>query len=258
LTALTIVPSSGIIIIIITLFLATPHIYAQQAGITIKEWEVPTSNSAPHDIVVDERNGIVWFTEINANKIGKFDPTTEQFQEFDIPTLSSRPHGLVVDQDGNVWFTEMEGSKIGKLDVDTGQVVAEFPTPTLNSGPHTNDSGTRRIAIDSNGKLWFTEYNAAKIGSFDPKTNEFKEFETTTPDSGPYAIWVDIFDNVWFSMTNAFKVGKLDQSTDTVQEYDLPTPSTIIRFIYADGNDGNIWFPNNNNNKIGVIMQSTE
>jgi streptogramin lyase len=57
-------------------------------------------------------------------------------------------------------------------------------------------------------------------------------------------------------MTGAFKVGKLNQSTNTVQEYDLPTPSTIIRFIYAD-KDGNIWFPNNNNNKIGVIMQSS-
>jgi virginiamycin B lyase len=163
LTTRTLAPSSSIIIIIIIiiLFLAIPHIYAQQAGITIKEWEVPTSNSAPHDIIVDERNGIVWFTE----------------------------------------------------------------------------------------------YNAAKIGSFDPKTNEFKEYETTTPGSGPYAIWVDIFDNVWFSMTGAFKVGKLDQSTNTIQEYELPTPRTIIRFIYAD-NSGNIWFPNNNNNKIGMIAQS--
>jgi streptogramin lyase len=67
LTAQTFAPSSGIIIIII-LLLATLHIYAQQAGITIKEWEVSTSNSASHDIVVDERNGIVWFTEINAKK----------------------------------------------------------------------------------------------------------------------------------------------------------------------------------------------
>jgi streptogramin lyase len=60
---------------------------------------------------------------------------------------------------------------------------------------------------------------------------------------------------VWFSMTNAFKVGKLNQSTNTIQEYDLPTPRTIIRFIYAD-NDGSIWFPNNSNNKIGMIIQS--
>ena len=56
-------------IIMIILFVTTPHIYGQQqAEVTIKEWEVPTPNSAPHDIVVDERNGIVWFTEINATR----------------------------------------------------------------------------------------------------------------------------------------------------------------------------------------------
>ncbi|HEY1248848.1 MAG TPA: hypothetical protein VGE97_07675, partial [Nitrososphaera sp.] len=129
---------SSLSIILITIsLLATPHIYAQQQpGITIKEWEVPTPNSAPHDIVVDEQNKTAWFTEIGANKIGKFDPPTEQFREFDIPTPSSRPHGLVVDESGNVWFTEMAGSKVGKLDVETGQ-ISEFATPTPNSAPHT-------------------------------------------------------------------------------------------------------------------------
>jgi hypothetical protein len=55
-------------------------------------------------------------------------------------------------------------------------------------------------------------------------------------------------------MTDAYKVGKFDQAAGTLHEYDLPTPRTIVRFIYADG-DGNIWFPNSSNNKIGVIVQ---
>lgn len=55
-------------------------------------------------------------------------------------------------------------------------------------------------------------------------------------------------------MTGAFKVGKFDQSTSTIHEFDLPTPRTIIRFIYSDKN-GSVWFPNNNSNKIGLIVQ---
>ncbi len=55
-------------------------------------------------------------------------------------------------------------------------------------------------------------------------------------------------------MTNAFKVGKFDQKTGVLEEYDLPTPGTVIRFMYADSH-GNIWFANNSNNKIGVIVQ---
>jgi len=109
--------------------------------------------------------------------------------------------------------------------------------------------------------LWFTEYNVGKIGSFDPKTKAMREYDTNSPSSGPYAIWVDIYDNVWFSMTRSYKVGKIEARGGfdkmVLNEYDLPTPRTIIRFIYAD-HEGKIWFPNNNNNKIGVIIPSTQ
>jgi streptogramin lyase len=53
--------------IIVVILFAAPHIYAQEAEIKVKEWDVPTPNAAPHDIVVD-RSEIVWFTEINASK----------------------------------------------------------------------------------------------------------------------------------------------------------------------------------------------
>src|SRR4030066_1783611 len=119
--------------------------YAQPEEITVQEWEIPTPNSAPHDIVVD-KNGIVWFTEIDTNKIGRFDPNTKQFIEYPIETPSAGPHGLVVDDAGNVWFTEVGAGKIGKLDPQT-EIIEEFQTPTPNSGPHT--------PILDNDTLWF-------------------------------------------------------------------------------------------------------
>jgi len=96
-----------------------------------------------------------------------------------------------------------------------------------------------------------------KIGSFDPKIGEMKEYDTSSSSSGPYAIWVDVYDNVWFSMTGIYKVGKFDQATKTLHEYDLPSPQTHIKFIHTD-DDGNVWFPNYNNNKIGVILVGKE
>lgn len=102
------------------LLLSSPSLAnAQTNGITIKEWVIPTPNSTPHDIVAD-KNGVIWFTEINANKIGRFDPQTEHFSEFDIPTAGSMPHGLIVNDNNNtiVWFTELGAAKIGKLDVN--------------------------------------------------------------------------------------------------------------------------------------------
>ena len=118
----------GIAIILLVLLGVTLVIPAHSQGdeISVKEWQVPSPKSAPHDIVVDS-GGIVWFTEINTNKIGRFDPKTELFAEFDIPTPSSRPHGLVSDGNGSIWFTESGASKIGKLEPQTGE-VEEFPT----------------------------------------------------------------------------------------------------------------------------------
>lgn len=318
-----------LLIAVLSVFTIIPNVHAESDSIIIQEWNIPTPDSAPHDIIVGT-NGMVWFTEINTNKIGMFNPNTEEFKEYDIPTPSSRPHGLVTDELGNVWFTEVGAGKIGKLDIQT-DTITEYPTPTLNSGPHTpifsdqntlwfteqsasqigkldintgnieefktltpnanpygiitddkgnawfaelrghhvgrvdaatgevteyslptENSGPRRIAIDSNGILWITQYNVGKIASFDPNTNEIIEYDTSSESSDPYAIWVDPHDNVWFSMTGIYKMGKFDQ-TKKIEEYDMPSPQTHIKFIHSD-DKGNIWFPNYNNNKIGVIM----
>ncbi|WP_182133883.1 hypothetical protein [Nitrosopumilus sp. b1] len=40
--------------------------YAEE--ISIQEWDIPTPNSSPHDVVVSQ-DGTVWFTEIATNKI---------------------------------------------------------------------------------------------------------------------------------------------------------------------------------------------
>jgi streptogramin lyase len=39
--------------------------------------------------------------------------------------------------------------------------------------------------MDSKGKLWFTEYDAAKVGSFNPESEEFKEYNLYLLPLGP-------------------------------------------------------------------------
>jgi len=68
------------------------------------------------------------------------------------------------------------------------------------------------------------------VGSFNPESEEFKEYNTTSAcsaSSGPNSIGVDIYDNIWFSMTYAYKVQKFDHGTGTLHKYDLPTPMNI-------------------------------
>lgn len=234
--------------VVFAILLAVPSsALAQSDEITVKEWVVPTLNSAPHDVVVD-KNGIAWFTEINTNKIGRLDPKTDEFQEFDIPTLSSRPHGLVVDNDnGNVWFTEMASSKIGKLDTETKKMT-EFPTPTPNSAPHT--------PIMGKGVVWFTEIEASKIGRLNVTSGMIDEFTTPTRGSSPYGIIVDSEGNAWYAALTGHMIGKVDAKTGQITEYPTPTSDSGTRRIAIDSK-GKLWFTEYNTAKIGSFDPMT-
>ena len=64
-------------------------------------YAVPTGSSSPQQLVIS--NGVVWFTEQGANKIGKFDIGSRTFAEYDVPTLDSGPTGIDVAPDGKIW-----------------------------------------------------------------------------------------------------------------------------------------------------------
>jgi len=49
--------------------------------VSIKEWQVPTPGSRPHDPAIAP-DGSVWYTGQMANVLGRFDPATQKFKEF--------------------------------------------------------------------------------------------------------------------------------------------------------------------------------
>jgi streptogramin lyase len=58
--------------------------------------------------------GMVWFDEHFANRIARFDPSTQQLTEFPLPQNNSSPLRLWFDQStGEVWFSEFSGNAIG-------------------------------------------------------------------------------------------------------------------------------------------------
>ncbi len=83
----------------------------------------------PHDLVVDDKRGWVWFTANRPDSIGRLDlaqaqPGTQQGVEyFKIPTPGSHPSQLVLDKDGNVWFTEMGMYFRGKYERKIGKLT---------------------------------------------------------------------------------------------------------------------------------------
>jgi virginiamycin B lyase len=112
--------------------------------------------------------GNVWYTarvpSTGRDIIGRLNPTTEigrmtltgTFTEYPLPTANSSPLGLTADIDGNhLWFTEANTNRVARI--DQGGQILEIDVPTPDSLPQALRAGP-------NGKIYFVERKANKIG----------------------------------------------------------------------------------------------
>lgn len=78
------------------------------------------------------------------------------------------------------------------------------------------------LAADQQGRIWFVEIGANRVGMFDPRTREFAEYLIPTPQSEPHGITVDSEGIVWFTEAAKDKIGRLDPKTGVIREFPVP------------------------------------
>src|SRR6266446_5385385 len=182
--------------------------------VSIKEWQVPTPGSRPHDPLAT-RDGSLCYTGQMNNVLGRLDPKTGRFKEYPLKTPHSGPHGLVEDKDGNIWYTGNTGALVGKLDPKTGEIKLLTP-PTPKSRPYG-------MAVSSKGTVFYVAFGTNKVGSVDPKTLEIREYPLPDPGSRPRRITITSDDTVWYADFSRGYLGRLDPATGKVTEW--PSPS---------------------------------
>jgi virginiamycin B lyase len=218
------------------------------AKVSMKEWQVPTPGSRPHDPLA-ARDGSLWYTGQMANVLGRIDPRTGKIREYPLKTPHSGPHGLDEDERGNIWYTGNTGALIGKLDPRTG-AVTEYNLPDPNAqDPHT-------LIFDRSGILWFTVQNANRVGRLDPKTGEIKLLTPPSPKSRPYGMAVNSKGAVFFVEFGTNKVGSVDPATLEIREYPLPDPASRPRRI-AITSDDIVWYSDFSRGYLGRLDPST-
>jgi virginiamycin B lyase len=79
---------------------------------------VPTAGSEPFGIAV-EGDTAVWFTERDANKLGRYTGPIPP-SEYPLPTPNSLPTDIVVDDGGCAWYTAPGANRIGRLCLPLG------------------------------------------------------------------------------------------------------------------------------------------
>jgi streptogramin lyase len=84
----------------------------------VTEFAPPTGDSGPYSIDVDTTRNLVWFSEIYADKIGRYNPAANSFVEFPHPLADSDVRRLEVDRShpNRVWWASPRNDKIGYIE----------------------------------------------------------------------------------------------------------------------------------------------
>jgi virginiamycin B lyase len=215
--------------------------------VNIREWQVPTPGSRPHDPLA-ARDGSIWYTGQLSNKLGRVDPKTGQIREYPVKPQTA-PHGLVEDRDGKIWFTGNHTGVIGKLDPKTGDVT-EYPMPDAKAkDPHS-------LHFDQSGMLWFTLQQSNLMARLDPKSGQITLIPSPTPRSRPYGIIVNSKGVPFVALFGTNKIASIDPKTLAVREYTLPDAKARPRRI-AITPDDIVWYADFARGYLGRLDPAT-
>src|SRR5207247_2433112 len=111
------------------------------APVFIREFDLPTPDARPHDPAVAP-DGSLWFTEQQANAVGRLDPGSGKMELREVPTRDSKPYGMVITAQGTPVFCEFGSNKLATIDPQT-MAIREYPLP--------DGARPRRLALAADG-----------------------------------------------------------------------------------------------------------
>ncbi len=188
-----------------------------------------------------------------------------------------RPH---LDNDGNIWGSN---SLIGlsRVDPRTAQ-WSHFPLGYDKNNPEVDMYGKRKgdpesvwqyifphdMTIDSEGFVFWAEFQGQHLGRLDPKTGKIDRFHMD-----PEGVVVDekgVVGNirghsphmaangdVFFTAIRGNKIGKWDRKTEKIKLWEIPTPHSFPYGIEID-KQGEVWFAELYGCAVGRFNPRTE
>lgn len=111
--------------------------------------------------------------------------------------------------------------------------VIEFEIPWEDAFPSD-------VAVDAEGRVWFTDRLISVIGRFDPETREFVSYPTPTPKSAPYGLVRTADGALWYGASRAGKLGRVDPATGVIEEFTIAATGGGPHLLALAGDV--IWF----------------
>ncbi len=191
------------------------------------------------------RDGQIWYIDPTGNILGSYDPVSRENQQIAIP-LEGIPAGMAIDNFQDVWLVVGgQANNVVRFSPNSNELTAyEIPTP--NSLPTA-------IAIDGQGKIWFTE-SVGKVGVLDPVSGNITEY---TPSGEalvePTSILLDPQSSrVFVSEHEGHAISVLDPVFNIFSKYPTPNQEGLPFGMTLD-DYGNLWFAQHVVDEIGLI-----
>jgi streptogramin lyase len=248
---------------------------------------VPNANAhqGPHSLQIAP-DGTIWITLALGNRLGRFDPKTEQWQTF-VMEEGFYPHTLRIDRRGRIWFTIAVSNHLGIFDPATseftyvrlpsgsiGQAIAVRLLPAMmwlsqNFGLDLSPGGEGGtsltlpvpygIDIAPDGIVWFSQLNEHRIGRIDPDTLEVEMIDT--PFSAPRRLRFDSKGGLWIPGFSSGVVSRFDTQSRDFQVWELPIEprgSETPYALHVDRRSDQVWICGTNSDSLWRFDPITE
>ena len=226
---------------------SAPPLAARGLRVTaVQQFRLPTPGAGPVDIARGP-GGTIWFTEFNADKIGRIGPGGA-VTEFRVPTAAAGPYQISAAPDGAMWFTEYNTTKIGRVSPDGRVTEVALPRGSAGGIGITAGPGGRA------GIVWVAD----PAGELDRVSASGLAGRTPVlAGSGiPFAVARGASGTAWISsFTGYFEHGRvLEQLGGAAgpRFVTLADPASDVDALTA-GPAGSVWFTDWGAGKIGEL-----
>lgn len=212
------------------------------------------ANTGPLDLVSDDANGFLYFTESNTGRIGRINPLAgsdaailaSETQSAVVPSgAGAGVHGITVGPDSNIWFTETNVDRVGTINPGLTTITEFIAGITAGAAPVD-------IVTGPDGALWFTESNNAARGAIGRISTGGSVTEFLLPGTGndPEGITVGPDGALWFTEAGSSKIGRIT-TAGTITSFALPAGSAPQGI--TSGPFGQLYFAESGRGLIGSI-----
>jgi virginiamycin B lyase len=237
-----------------------PRPKGESTKVIITEYDLPRTDSIPHDAAVDA-NGMIWYCDFNEGIIGRLNPRTGETKEWQDP--SERPgfpggfQAVDLDKAGNPWAGRHEYNGIAKFDVKT-EKFTNWSIPGAN--PKTR---TTFLSVTPDEKVWIKDNVDYKVFRLDPATGKFAGFDFVPEDlkgiakPNMYGMNADSQGNLYAADIDGASIARIDAQTGKATVYPTPTPNSGPRRMHFDSKE-RLWIGEYYANKIAVFDTKSE